>query len=85
MSNSKDKKSKKITLSSLGYVLKNIIWPRKKLLFVGLILIIVNRLSGLVLPGASKYLIDEVINKSNIDLLYTLLFAVAGAVPDGMD
>jgi len=80
MSNSKDKKSKKITLSSLGYVLKNIIWPRKKLLFVGLILIIVNRLSGLVLPGASKYLIDEVINKSNIDLLYTLLFAVAGAV-----
>jgi len=80
MNNSKDKKSKKITLSSLGYVFKNIIWPRKKLLFVGLILIIINRLSGLVLPGASKYLIDEVINKSNIDLLYTLLFAVAGAV-----
>jgi subfamily B ATP-binding cassette protein MsbA len=80
MNHSKDKKSKKITLSSIGYVFKNIIWPRKKLLFVGLILIIINRLSGLVLPGASKYLIDEVINKSNIDLLYTLLFAVAGAV-----
>lgn len=80
MSESKNKKSKKISLSSIGYVFKDIIWPRKKLLFIGLILIIINRLSGLVLPGASKYLIDEVINKSNVELLYTLLFAVAGAV-----
>jgi ABC-type multidrug transport system fused ATPase/permease subunit len=80
MNQSKDKKSKKVTLSSISYVFKNIILPRKKLLFVGLILIIINRLSGLILPGASKYLIDEVIKKSNIDLLYTLLGAVAGAV-----
>lgn len=80
MSDTKPKNVKKITLSSIGYVFKNIIWPRKKLLFVGLILIIINRLSGLVLPGASKYLIDEVIKESNVDLLYTLLFAVAGAV-----
>jgi ABC-type multidrug transport system fused ATPase/permease subunit len=80
MSNPKNKKSKKITLSSISYVFKDIMWPRKKLLFVGLILIIINRLSGLVLPGASKYLIDEVINKSNVSLLYTLLLAVSGAV-----
>ncbi|MEJ2054451.1 MAG: ABC transporter ATP-binding protein, partial [Calditrichaceae bacterium] len=80
MNQSTSKKSKKVTLSSLQYVFKNIIWPRKKLLFVGLFLIIINRLSGLVLPGASKYLIDEVIKKSNTDLLYTLLAAVAGAV-----
>ena len=80
MNQSKDKKSKKVTLSSVRSVVKNIIWPRKKLLLVGLILIILNRLSGLVLPGASKYLIDDVISKSNTDLLYTLLFAVAGAV-----
>ena len=80
MNHSKDKKNKKVTLSSVRYVIQNIIWPRKKLLLVGLILIILNRLSGLVLPGASKYLIDEVISKSNIDMLYTLLIAVAGAV-----
>lgn len=80
MSRSENKKSKKITLSSIGYVFKNIILPRKKLLFLGLILIILNRLSGLVLPGASKYLIDEVINNANTSLLYPLLFAVAGAV-----
>ena len=80
MNQLKDKKTKKVTLSSLGYVFKNIILPRKKLLLVGLVLIIINRLSGLVLPGASKYLIDEVINKSNTHLLYILLAAVAGAV-----
>ncbi len=80
MNQANEKKTKKVTLNSVRYVIKNIIWPRKKLLLVGLVLIIINRLSGLVLPGASKYLIDEVINKSNTDLLYTLLLAVAGAV-----
>lgn len=80
MNQSNNKKAKKITLSSVGYVLKYIIWPRKKLVFVGLILIIINRLSGLVLPGAGKYLIDEVITKSNTSLLYTLLFVVGTAV-----
>ena len=80
MNQSNSKETKKITLSSIGYVFKHIIWPRKKLVFVGLILIIINRLSGLVLPGAGKYLIDEVITKTNISLLYPLLFAVGVAV-----
>ncbi|MGD9899807.1 MAG: ABC transporter ATP-binding protein [Calditrichaceae bacterium] len=80
MKQSDKKKSKNISLSSVSYILKNILWPRKKLLFIGLILIILNRLSGLVLPGASKYLIDDVIAKSDTSLLYMLLLAVAGAV-----
>lgn len=80
MNHPKDKTPKKVTLASVGYAFKNIIWPRKKLLFVGLILIIINRLSGLVLPGASKYLVDDVINKADISLLYILIAAVAGAV-----
>ena len=52
---------KKISTNSLKYVLREIILPRKLLLLFGLVLIIVNRLSGLVLPGSTKYLIDEVI------------------------
>ncbi len=76
----KNKKSKKISLSSLSYIVKNIMLPRKKLLIIGLLLIIINRLSGLVLPAASKYLIDEVITKSNTSLLFTILLAIAGAV-----
>ena len=74
------KEKKKRSLASLGYVLKEIILPRKKLLFVGLILIVFNRLSGLVLPGASKYLIDDVIGKGDTGLLYMLLMVVGAAV-----
>lgn len=80
MSESGKEKSKKISFSSLGYIFKNIIWPRRWLLLLGLVLIIINRLSGLVLPGASKYLIDEVIANSNTEMLKLLLLAVGGAV-----
>ncbi len=80
MSDKESNKKKKVKLSSVGYIFKNIIFPRRYILLLGLVLIILNRLSGLVLPGASKYLIDEVINKSNLDMLYILLAVVAGAV-----
>jgi subfamily B ATP-binding cassette protein MsbA len=79
MENNKNKK-KKVSANSLNYVLKEIILPRKALLLIGLILIIINRLSGLVLPGASKYLIDEVIVKGDYQLLYLILVAVGLAV-----
>jgi ABC-type bacteriocin/lantibiotic exporter with double-glycine peptidase domain len=61
-----EKKSKKVTLASVKYAFSHIIWPRRYMLLLGLFLIIINRISGLVLPGASKYLIDEVISKNNI-------------------
>ena len=61
-------------------VFKTIIWPRKNILLVGLILIIISRLSGLVLPGATKYLMDEVIAKGDLQMLKLILGAVAGAV-----
>jgi len=73
-------KSKKKKLASLGYVFRDIILPRKWLLLLGLVLIIFNRLSGLILPGSTKYLVDEVIAKSNLDLLYVILSAVGAAV-----
>ncbi len=66
--------------TSLKYVIKDLILPRKWLLLLGLLLIIINRLSGLVLPGSSKYLIDEVIAKQNLVLFKWLLLAVAAAV-----
>jgi len=49
-------------------------------LLLGLLLIIINRLSGLVLPGSSKILIDEVIAKNDIQLLKLLLIVVAAAI-----
>ena len=65
---------------SIGHVFKTIIWPRRKLVFIGLILIIVSRLASLVLPGASKYLMDDVIAKGDIPMLKMLLLVVTGAI-----
>ena len=76
----KEKTKKKLSSNSLKYVLREIILPRKLLLLFGLVLIIVNRLSGLVLPGSIKYLIDEVIVKDDYQLLYLILTAVGLAV-----
>ena len=66
--------------ASLRKVFRTIIWPRRRLLLLGLVLIIINRLSGLVLPGASKYLIDEVIAKSDLEMLKLLVMVVGGAI-----
>ena len=67
----------KISISS---VFKTIVWPRRKLLFVGLVLIVISRLASLILPGASKYLIDDVIVNKDIDKLYTIISYVASAI-----
>ncbi|WP_215223855.1 ABC transporter ATP-binding protein [Echinicola shivajiensis] len=73
----KSNKERKVTI---GHVFKTIIWPRRNQLFLGLFLIIISRLSGLVLPGASKYLMDDVIPNSNMELLKWLVIAVGVAV-----
>ncbi|OOG77168.1 ABC transporter ATP-binding protein [Algoriphagus sp. A40] len=65
---------------TMGQVFKSIIWPRRKHLFLGLFLIIISRLAGLVLPGASKYLIDDVIPSNDIDMLKWLIFAVVVSI-----
>ncbi|AKP53900.1 ABC transporter ATP-binding protein [Cyclobacterium amurskyense] len=65
---------------SLKSVFKTIIWPRRKYIFIGLFLIIISRLSGLVLPWASKYLVDDVIPSSDFELLKWLIVAVVVSV-----
>lgn len=65
---------------SLISVFKTIIWPRKKLLFIGLILIVISRIAGLALPIGSKYLLDDVIVNKDMDMLYYLLVAILAAI-----
>jgi ABC-type multidrug transport system fused ATPase/permease subunit len=67
----------KVTLTQ---VFKTIIWPRKNILFVGLLLIIISRLAGLVLPWATQYLFDDVIAKGNLEMLKLILLGVALSV-----
>ncbi len=74
------KKSKKPSLDTVKIALNTIIWPRRKLLSLGLILIIINRLSGMVLPGSTKFLIDDVITKGDANLLTWIMLAVSAAI-----
>lgn len=59
--------------------LREMILPRRKLLALGFGLMIVNRLSGLVLPYSTKFLIDDVIGQRNAEMLTPLVLAVLGA------
>lgn len=65
---------------TLRQVFKTIIWPRKKLIGIGLILIVISRLAGLVLPGATKYIIDDVIAKGDLYMLKMVLIAVVASI-----
>jgi ABC-type multidrug transport system fused ATPase/permease subunit len=53
--------------------------PRRGLLAIGFVLMAINRLSGLVLPASTKYLVDNVIGKRQIQLLTPIVLAVLGA------
>jgi ABC-type multidrug transport system fused ATPase/permease subunit len=74
------KPKKKISGASLRHAFEEIIWPRKNLVAVGLFLVLLNRLSGLVLPAAVKYLIDDAMTASNNTLLIQILGAMMVAV-----
>ena len=53
-----------------------LIHPRRALLLLGFGLMIINRVSGLVLPASTKYLVDDVIGKRHFRLLYPLVGVV---------
>ena len=53
--------------------------PRGGLLALGFVLMAINRISGLVLPASTKYLIDNVIGKKQIQLLTPIVLAVLTA------
>lgn len=76
----KQREKDQIKMSSVARDVRELIWPRKGLLGLGLILILINRLAGLVLPGATKFLIDDVVQKRNLALLTPLALACGGAV-----
>jgi subfamily B ATP-binding cassette protein MsbA len=73
-------KKPKIKVSTLSRDLRELVWPRRGLLALGLVLIMINRLAGLVLPGATKFLVDGVILKRNLALLFPIVCAAGGAV-----
>ncbi len=72
-----NEKKNKVTVAQ---AFKEFIWPRRKIVLIGLVLIIISRLASLVLPGASKYLMDDVIVKKDLYMLKILLAVVGGSI-----
>jgi ABC-type multidrug transport system fused ATPase/permease subunit len=79
MSTSAKPEKKEINLSRAWAESRELIWQHRRSLAIGLGLMLINRLSGLVLPGSSKYLIDDIIGKGRGDLLLPLALAAGGA------
>jgi ABC-type multidrug transport system fused ATPase/permease subunit len=50
--------------------------PRRGLLAIGFVLMVINRLAGFVLPYSSKFLIDDVVGKHHTQLLRPLVVSV---------
>jgi len=53
--------------------------PRRWLLTLGFVLMVINRVAALVLPYSTKFLIDTVINRHHIEKLQPLVLFVLGA------
>ena len=79
MAETKNKKkgNKKV---SFKWAFKEFIWPRKKILFLGLLLIVIRSLSGLVAPMEIKELLDVVVPAGDMGALYTILIIVSSAI-----
>ena len=56
-----------------------LVWAHRGRLALGLGVMVINRLSGLVLPATTKYLMDDVIGRQNWNLLPKLAMAVGVA------
>jgi len=75
----KPKGSRVERLRVLWPELRDLMYPRRSLLLLGLALIAVNRVAGLVLPACTKYVIDDVVGKRRVDLLLPILGLIVGA------
>jgi subfamily B ATP-binding cassette protein MsbA len=56
-----------------------LIRPRRGLLSVGLVLLVINRIFGLGMPAAAKILIDEILGKKRTELLLPVVIALVVA------
>jgi subfamily B ATP-binding cassette protein MsbA len=71
-------KKKPVTTAAAWREAKALIWSHRRRLTIGLVLMLIGRLAGLVLPASSKWLIDEVLGNGRTELLMPL--AVAAGV-----
>ncbi len=68
---------KKVTILS---AFKTIIWPRRNLVFIGLLLIVISKAASFVAPLSLKYFLDDIIPNKDVELLKVLVGAVILAI-----
>lgn len=73
-------KKKKLNNITVGQVFKTIIWPKRGLLLIGLILILLRSAASLVLPGATRYLIDDVVVNKDMQKLWLVITVTIAAI-----
>ncbi|HEX6095730.1 MAG TPA: ABC transporter ATP-binding protein [Thermoanaerobaculia bacterium] len=66
---------KRLQLDEVWREARELVWARRGRLGVGLVLMLVSRLAGFVLPASSKFVIDDVIGKGRHELLPLLAVA----------
>lgn len=64
-----EEKKKRLTLAGVWRESKDLLWARRYRLLLGLCLLVLGRLSGMVLPASTKFLIDNVIGQKPIQWL----------------
>jgi subfamily B ATP-binding cassette protein MsbA len=74
-----EKNKQKPNYSNAWQEARALIWHHRRRLGVGLLLMLVNRLAGLVLPASSGYLIDHVLGPRRADLLVPIAIAAGAA------
>ena len=82
MADEEKETKKRLTLASVWYHARELVWARRYQMLLGLVLLTVSRLSGMVMPASTKYLVDHVIADRRADLLWPLagLFGVAAII-----
>jgi ABC-type multidrug transport system fused ATPase/permease subunit len=66
-------------LKTLWPEIRALMAPRKAILAGGFVLMVINRVSGLVLPYSTKYLLDNVVGHRQVHLLLPLVLGVLSA------
>ncbi len=71
-----EKKKKKIDYSRAWVEAKGLIWDYRWRLLLGLVLMLISRAAGFILPYSTKFLVDNVFGQAQYDLLKWIALAV---------
>ena len=72
-------KKNKVSAAAAWQEARQLVWAHRRRLAIGLSLMLVSRVSQLVLPASSKWLIDDVLTKGQSDLLMPIALVAAAA------